>query len=112
MEFLEGKFTVEKTHTFNLYYLLTRVFINMFAKFEGYGRKAVKDDIVDVADTAARRLYELMGDRIKISVDKGESFVPIQGFVLRRAAQQDWRRSSLCSHPHSPASGQACSQTF
>jgi len=85
MEFLEGKFTVEKTHTFNLYYLLTRVFINMFAKFEGYGRKAVKDDIVDVADTAARRLYELMGDRIKISVDKGESFGPIQGFVLRRA---------------------------
>jgi ubiquinone/menaquinone biosynthesis C-methylase UbiE len=84
MEFLEGKFAVEKTHTFNLYYLLTRVFINMFAKFEGYGRKAVKDDIIDVADVAARRLYELMGDRVKITVDAGESFGPIQGFVLRR----------------------------
>ena len=84
MEFLKGKFTVEKTHTFNLYYLLTRVFVNMFAKFEGFGRKATKDDIFDAADAAARRLYELMGDRVKISVDKGDSFGPIQGFVLRR----------------------------
>jgi ubiquinone/menaquinone biosynthesis C-methylase UbiE len=84
MEFLEGKFTVEKTHTFNLYYLLTRVFVNMFAKFEGYGRTAVKDDIFDAADDAARRLYELIGDRVRIAVDKGESFGPIQGFVLRR----------------------------
>jgi ubiquinone/menaquinone biosynthesis C-methylase UbiE len=85
MEFLEGKFTLEKTHTFNLYYLLTRVFVNMFAKFEGYGRKAVKDDIVDAVDGAARRLYELVGERVRITVDKGESFGPIQGFVLRRA---------------------------
>ena len=84
MEFLKGKFSVEKTHTFNLYYLLTRVFVNMFAKFEGFGRKAVKDDIFDAADAAARRLYELTGDRVKISVDKGDSFGPIQGFVLRR----------------------------
>ena len=84
MEFLKGKFRVEKTHTFDLYYLLTRVFVNMFAKFEGYGRKAVKDEIFDAADTAARRLYELMGDRVKITVDKGDSFGPIQGFVLRR----------------------------
>jgi cyclopropane fatty-acyl-phospholipid synthase-like methyltransferase len=84
MDFLEGKFTVEKTHTFNLYYLLTRVFVNMFAKFEGYGRAAIKDDIFDAADDAARRLYELMGDRVRMAVDKGESFGPIQGFVLRR----------------------------
>lgn len=84
MEFLNGKFSVERTHTFNLYYLLTRVYVNMFAKFEGFGRKAVKDDVFDAADAAARRLYELMGDRIKITVDKGDSFGPIQGFVLRR----------------------------
>jgi hypothetical protein len=64
--------------------LLTRVFVNMFAKFEGFGRKAVKDDIFDAADAAARRLYELMGDRVKITVNKGDSFGPIQGFVLRR----------------------------
>lgn len=84
MEFIEGKFVIEKVHTFNLYYLLTRVFVNMFAKFEGYGAIAVKDDIFDAADDAARRLYELLGDRVKIAVDKGESFGPIQGFVLRR----------------------------
>jgi cyclopropane fatty-acyl-phospholipid synthase-like methyltransferase len=84
MEFLEGRFSVEKTHTFGLYYLLTRVFVNMFAKFEGFGRTAVKDDIFDAADAAARQLYELMGDRVKIAVDKGDSFGPIQGFVLRR----------------------------
>jgi ubiquinone/menaquinone biosynthesis C-methylase UbiE len=84
MKFLEGKFSVEKTHAFSLYYLLTRVFVNMFAKFEGYGRRAVKDDIFDTADAAARRLYELMGERVKIAVDKGDSFGPIQGFVLRR----------------------------
>ena len=84
MEFLKGKFSVEKTHTFDLYYLLTRVFVNMFAKFEGFGRKAVKDDIFAAADAAARRLYELMGHRVKITVDKGNSFGPIQGFVLRR----------------------------
>jgi len=84
MEFLKGKFSVERTHTFSLYYLLTRVFVNMFARFEGFGRKAVKDDIFDAADAAARRLYELMGERVKITVDKGDSFGPIQGFVLRR----------------------------
>lgn len=84
MEFLKGKFTLEKTHTFNLYYLLTRVFVNMFAKFEGYGSKAVKDDIFNVADAAARRLYQLIGDRVKVTVPKGNSFGPIQGFVLRR----------------------------
>src|SRR6266404_1566881 len=60
MEYLEGKFVIEKTHTFNLYYLLTRVFVNMFAHFEGYGSKARKDDIINAVDDAARRLYELI----------------------------------------------------
>jgi cyclopropane fatty-acyl-phospholipid synthase-like methyltransferase len=84
MQFLKGKFSVEKTHNFNLYYLLTRVFVSMFAQFEGFGRTAVKDDIFDRADAAARQLYELMGDRVKIAVDQGDSFGPIQAFVLRR----------------------------
>jgi len=84
MEYLEGKFVIEKTHTFNLYYLLTRVFVNMFAHFEGYGSKARKDDIINAVDDAARRLYELIGSRVHIDVEKGESFGPIQGFVLRR----------------------------
>jgi ubiquinone/menaquinone biosynthesis C-methylase UbiE len=84
MEFIEGKFVVEKVRTFDLYYLLTRVFVNMFAKFEGYGAIAVKDDLFDVADAAARRLYETIGKDVQINVDKGQSFGPIQGFVLRR----------------------------
>ncbi|MGO9313655.1 MAG: class I SAM-dependent methyltransferase [Syntrophobacteraceae bacterium] len=84
MSFIENKFVVERTHTFNLYYLLTRVFLNMFAKFDGYGKGAVKDNIYDTADAAARHLHELMADRVNITVDKGDAFGPIQGFVLRR----------------------------
>lgn len=84
LDFIDDKFIVESTRTFDLYYLLTRVFVNMFASFEGYGAGAVRDDIFEVADAAAKRLYETMGDRIRIAVPEGESFGPIQGFVLRR----------------------------
>ncbi len=84
MSFIENKYVVEKHTTFNLYYLLTRVFLNMFAKFDGYGSGAKKDEIFAMADVAARHLHELIGYRVKISVDKGNSFGPIQGFVLRR----------------------------
>ena len=84
VRFLEGRFVIEKHHTFNLYYLLTRVFTNMFAKFEGFGFNAKKDSLFKSADEAARRLYELIGDRVHIDVDKGGSFGPIQGWVLRR----------------------------
>ncbi len=84
LDFIDDKFVVESTRTFDLYYLLTRVFVNMFATFEGYGAGAVHDDIFEVADAAAKRLYETMGDRIRIAVPEGESFGPIQGFVLRR----------------------------
>ena len=84
-QFLDGLFVVEKIHTFNLYYLLTRVFTNMFASFEGFGSGAKKDPIFDAADSAARRLHELLGNRIHFDLSKGESFGPIQGFVLRRA---------------------------
>jgi hypothetical protein len=34
---LEGKFTIEKTHTFDLYYLLTRVFVNMLLRVHAAG---------------------------------------------------------------------------
>lgn len=84
MEYISNKFVVEKTHNFNLYYLLTRVYVNMFASFEGYGLNAKKDEIFDLSDDAARRLYKIFNDKIKINIDKGESFGPIQGFVLRK----------------------------
>lgn len=84
MQFLDGKFVIEHHRTFNLYYLLTRVFTNMFAEFKGYGAGAKKDQIFDAADAAARQLYDLIGNRVHIDVEKGESFGPIQGWVLRR----------------------------
>lgn len=84
MKFLDGRFIVERVHTFNLYYLLTRVFVNMFASFEGYGVHAKFDEIFKPADAAARRLFEVIGDRIHVDLEKGESFGPIQAFVLRR----------------------------
>lgn len=86
LEFMDGRFVLESTHTFNLYYLLTRVFVNMFANFEGYGAIAKKDDIFEGADAAARTLYEQFGHRLSFDLDKGDSFGPIQGFVFRRAA--------------------------
>ncbi|AGB01514.1 class I SAM-dependent methyltransferase [Methanoregula formicica] len=84
IDYIEDKFVIETTHTFNLYYLLTRVFLNMFANFEGYGSLAKKDRIFDIADVAARELHEKYGNKITIQVNKGDSFGPIQGFVLRR----------------------------
>jgi len=84
MEFLDGRFVVEKQHTFNLYYLLTRVFANMFASFDGFGAQATKDPIFEATDAAARKLHEVFGDRVTIALDKGQAFGPIQGFVLRK----------------------------
>ena len=85
LKFLDGLFVIEKVHTFSLYYLLTRVFVNMFAKFEGFGANAKQDEIFKYADAAARRLYEVYGHKIKFDLDAGDSFGPIQGFALRRA---------------------------
>jgi precorrin-6B methylase 2 len=84
VNFLEEKFVIEKVHTFSLYYLLTRVFVNMFAKFEGFGAAAKQDEIFKHADSAARRLYDIYGHKIKFDLDAGDSFGPIQGFALRR----------------------------
>lgn len=84
IKFIEGKFILEKTHTFSLYYLLTRVFVNMFATFEGFGKGAKKDPIFDIADQAAYDLYKVLAKSVKIDTPNGGSFGPIQGFVLRR----------------------------
>ena len=65
MSFIENKYVVEKHTTFNLYYLLTRVFLNMFAKFDGYGSGAKKDEIFAMADVAARHLHELIGTGLR-----------------------------------------------
>lgn len=82
--FMDGKFQLLRHYDFGLYYLLTRVYVPMFASFQGWGANAVKDPIFDKADAAARALFELMGDRVKI--DGGKAFGPIQVFVWRREA--------------------------
>jgi cyclopropane fatty-acyl-phospholipid synthase-like methyltransferase len=86
LEYLQGKFVVEEIVTFDLYYFLTRVFMNMFAQFEGYGADAKYDAIFKQGDAAARKLYEAYGDKVHIEIDRGSSFGPIQGFVLRKVA--------------------------
>ena len=83
MGFLDGLFVIEGTRTFDLYFLLTRVFMNMVAAFEGYGANATKDPIFDRSDAAARQLYEVMSSRVHIDVPAG-SFGAVQGWILRR----------------------------
>jgi|HubBroStandDraft_4_1064222.scaffolds.fasta_scaffold314701_2 SAM-dependent methyltransferase len=84
LDFLRSLFVVERIATFDLYYLLTRVFINMFASFEGYGAVAKADEIFKVSDAAARHLFEVTGNDVSIRLASGSSFGPIQAFVLRK----------------------------
>lgn len=86
LDFLKGKFVVEHVHTFDLYYLLTRVFVNMFAKFDGYGASARFDDVFKAADPAAKSLFDTMSSKVSIAHEAGNSFGPIQAFVLRKIA--------------------------
>ena len=79
---LRRLFVLEEHHTFDVYYLLTRVFGNMFAHFEGFGRHATKDPVFDTIDKAAAKLYEKAGQTMKLG--GAYAFGPIQGFVLRK----------------------------
>ncbi len=80
--FLKGRFQLLKHYDFGLYYLLTRVYVQMFASFVGFGASAVKDPIFDRSDAAARRLFEVFGDQVRIG--GGAPLGPIQVFVLRK----------------------------
>jgi ubiquinone/menaquinone biosynthesis C-methylase UbiE len=82
MEFFHGKFQLLHHYDFGLYYLLTRVYVPMFASFQGWGASAVKDSIFDQSDAAARILFDKFADRIKIGGYR--ALGPIQAFVLRR----------------------------
>ena len=82
MGFFRGKFQLLRHYDFGLYYLLTRVYVPMFASFVGYGAQAVKDPIFEKSDAAARVLFQHLKDRVKISGCR--AFGPIQAFVLRR----------------------------
>ena len=82
VDFLKSLFILEEHHTFDLYYLLTRVHANLFLTFEGFGKNVKKDPLCDAYDEASAKLYELMGRPLRI--DKRYSFGPIQGFALRK----------------------------
>ncbi|HKW78851.1 MAG TPA: hypothetical protein VJQ09_07090, partial [Candidatus Limnocylindria bacterium] len=76
------RFQLLRFQDFGLYYLLTRVYVQMFATFEGFGINAKKDPIFEHSDRAARVLYEKFADRVKF--DGMRAFGPIQFWALRR----------------------------
>lgn len=84
MAFVRGGFQLLHFQDFGLYYLLTRVYTQLFAAFEGFGATAKKDPIFEKADQAARRLYDAMHGRVGIGGCR--AFGPIQMWVLRREA--------------------------
>ena len=56
IEYLKGKFSVDDVITFDLYFFLTRVYVNLFASFKGFGANAKSNSIFKQADAAARKL--------------------------------------------------------
>ncbi|MCP4662185.1 MAG: class I SAM-dependent methyltransferase [bacterium] len=87
MDYLGERFEILAHHTFDLYYLLTRIYANLFASFEGFGKTAKKDAIFPEIDAAARRLYDELGEQVAIG--DGPAFGPIQGFVVRKISEDD-----------------------
>lgn len=87
MDYLGERFEILGHHTFDLYYLLTRIYANLFASFEGFGKTAKKDNIFTQIDAAARQLYEELGG--EVTIGDGPSFGPIQGFVVRKISEDD-----------------------
>lgn len=82
MVFLKDKFQLLNFHDFGLYYFLTRVYTQMFLSFTGYGKNAVKDKLFDLSDKAAKEVYNMLGDRLRM---KGcRALGPIQVFVLKK----------------------------
>lgn len=75
-------FELVERRGFSLYYVLTRVYAQLFASFEGFGANAKSDPIFQQLDPAARRLEEALGGRVTF----GDAPVvgPIQGIALRK----------------------------
>jgi SAM-dependent methyltransferase len=81
--YVRPQFEIVERRGFSLYYVLTRVFAQLFASFEGFGANAKADPIFAMIDPAARRLEEALAGRAVF----GDAAVvgPIQGIALRRA---------------------------
>jgi hypothetical protein len=84
MTFSRGGFQHIDFHDFGLYYLLTRVYAQLFGSFEGFGANAKIDPMFKQSDRAARQMHEMLSHRVKI--EGCRAFGPIQVFVLRREA--------------------------
>jgi SAM-dependent methyltransferase len=81
-DYVQSDFELVERRGFSLYYLLTRVYAQLFASFEGFGANAKSDPVFAVLDPAARRLEEALAGRVAL----GDAGVvgPIQGIALRR----------------------------
>jgi ubiquinone/menaquinone biosynthesis C-methylase UbiE len=84
MEFMSQYGTLIHEENFNAYYLLTRVYGNLMANFEGFGINARKDPIFEKIDFAARIIQEEFNSELKFNLSKGSSFGPIQVFVFQK----------------------------
>jgi SAM-dependent methyltransferase len=75
------QFEIVERRGFSLYYVLTRVFAQLFASFEGFGANAKADPIFAMIDPAARRMEEALEGNVTF----GDAAVvgPIQGIALR-----------------------------
>jgi SAM-dependent methyltransferase len=81
-EFVGHRFDLVERRGFSLYYVLTRVYGQIFASFEGSGARAKADPVFAQLDPAARRLEEVIGEEIEFA---GRPVVgPIQGIALRK----------------------------
>ena len=80
---IKGKFNLIERRSFSSYYLLTRIFAPMFAKFEGFGANAKFDGIFKISDPAAKELHDKIGHLIEIK-ENNNIIGPIQGFVLQK----------------------------
>jgi SAM-dependent methyltransferase len=78
-------FELVERRGFSLYYVLTRVYAQLFASFEGFGAEAKADPVFERLDPAARRLEEALGGDVRF----GDAAVvgPIQGIALRKRAR-------------------------
>ena len=84
LKFVDKKFKIEEINNFNLYYFLTRAFVNTFANFSGYGNKIRKDKIFEITDYKSRILHEKFNEKLNFKDNKYNLFGPISGFVLKK----------------------------
>jgi SAM-dependent methyltransferase len=80
--FVEPQFEIVERRSFSLYYVLTRVYAQMFASFTGSGGDAKADPVFQRLDPAARRLEEVIGSETRFGNQPVVG--PIQGIALRK----------------------------